>query len=592
MDSREEIKSRLNIYDLVSRYVTLKKAGRNFKGLCPFHNEKTPSFVVSPEKDIAFCFGCQKGGDIFEFYQLVEACEFGESLRALAEMTGVKLEDKNFSKEDYKEIKSKKNALKDIHNLVTEFYTDNLWTSKNGKKVLEYVRGRGLSDETIKFFKLGFAPDSFDETYRFLLSKGFSKEDIVDAGLATSKDASLSKIFDRFRLRLMFPIFDIRGDVVAFGGRALKADEPAKYLNSPETGIYHKGDILYGFYQAKDEVRKLKKVIVVEGYFDQIMTYQAGFKNVVASSGTALTAKQVQKLSRFVDTFYACFDSDKAGREALVRAAELILVAEKQLKVIDLGEFKDPGEILAVENGESQFEDAVNRAKEFFDFMLFSDFKKVEGAARFEVENVKAFLQKVLPLVKRVSSSIVKDIVLRKLAMNLHLKVDHLYDELKKQSNRQEVVKTEVPKNNMKIDLEEYFWAMALLYPGVFWRIAGEYSLADKMFMFKEKQVYKYIEDQYNSVGNFDDFQLDDLEKKLFEKFELLTLYLESLGLAEWSPIDLEKEFLKLLKRLLKTYKKERIAEIQLQIKTKEQNQETEGLQELFQELQRILALK
>jgi len=592
MDSREEIKSKLSIYDLVSRYVKLSKAGRNFKGLCPFHNEKTPSFVVSPEKDIAFCFGCQKGGDIFEFYQLVEACDFGESMRALADMTGVKLGDKKFNKEEYKEIKSKKNTLKDVHKTVSDFYVDQLWNTKSGKKVLEYVRSRGLTDKTIKDFKLGFAPDSFDETYRFLLSKGYAKGEIVEAGLASTKDASLDKIFDRFRLRLMFPIFDARGEVVAFGGRALKAEEKAKYLNSPETDIYHKSDILYGFYQAKEACRKFKKVIVVEGYFDQILTFQAGFENVVASSGTALTVKQVNKLSKFVDVFQCCFDSDKAGREALLRASELILASEKQIRVIDLGEFKDTGEMLGNDPKEKEFEKALNEALDIFDFLLEGDFKSVSLNKRFEVENVSRFLDKILPLVKKISSSVVKDIVLRKIAMHLHLKVKHLYDALKKYDFKK-IAKTEAAlKQKMQITLEEYFWALSLLYPDIFWAIKLSEKLNEKSFIFKEKQVYLFLEDYYNNAGKFDDLDLMDLPENLLERYKLLSLYLEANKTDGWTELDAENEFKKIVLRLLKNYKKQEVSRIQEEIKIKEKSENREGLKELFQELQNILALK
>ena len=233
----DEIKAKLSIEELVGQYVQLKKVGRSLKGLCPFHQEKTPSFIVSPDKGIAYCFGCNKGGDVFRFIQEVEGVDFNDALKILAERTGVKLEEYKVEKAV---PKGQKELLMEIYEKVAGFYEKKLWDSAEGKKVLEYLHKRGLNDESIKLFRLGFAPDSFDETYTWLLRNGFDKRELVMSGMAMTKETTLEKIYDRFRGRLMFPIFDSLGRVVAFGGRALIKDQEPKYLNSSESAVYHK----------------------------------------------------------------------------------------------------------------------------------------------------------------------------------------------------------------------------------------------------------------------------------------------------------------------------------------------------------------
>ncbi|MEK7545390.1 MAG: DNA primase, partial [Patescibacteria group bacterium] len=237
MDLVADIKSHINVEDLVSSYVQLKRVGKNFKGLCPFHTEKSPSFYVSAEKQLAYCFGCQQGGDIFQFFQLIEGVDFSEALKMLAERAGLDYAQYRSTMQKMPS-KNEKQILLDAHEKATAFFETQLWETSAGATALEYIRGRGLSDETIRRFRIGFAPDSFDALYTFLSHENISKTSLIESGLVISKDTSGDRVYDRFRLRLMFPIKNAQGQIVAFGGRALKKDMEPKYLNSPETILY------------------------------------------------------------------------------------------------------------------------------------------------------------------------------------------------------------------------------------------------------------------------------------------------------------------------------------------------------------------
>jgi DNA primase len=591
MDSREEIKAKLSIVDLASQYVELKKAGRNYKGLSPFKQEKTPSFVVSPEKEIAFCFATQQGGDIFAFYQLMENVDFPTAMRDLAERTGVKLSEAQMVASPEK--KEKKHSLINVHQDATKFYEKNLNDSRDGEKVLAYLDKRGLTKETIHEFRLGFAPDSYDETYKHLLSKGYDKAVLVESGIASTKETDLSKIFDRFRLRLMFPIFDKNGKVIAFGGRALKNDQGAKYLNSPETPIYHKSDVLYGFSHAKETIRKVDQVIVVEGYFDQIMTYQAGFKNVVATSGTALTPRHLSILQRITNNVCFCFDSDSAGYEAMLRATELALVLDINVKVLDLGEYKDPGEMLAESDGKGKFDIALKDAREVFDYILEREVLSLPKEDQESLDVVNGFLAKVLPMVAKINSSITKDIVIRRIAQHLKLKAQHLYDELARLNSKKVTLKKEVRESdskNVDLSLEEYFWAVLWMEPKLYLEFKDEIEAKD--FLFKEKQVYKFFVDQYNSAGNFADLKLLDAGEEIESKYSVLTLYLESLSQTDWTELHTAMELKRTLSRMIEKYKKNEADRIQREIKVAESNGSSEDREKLFHDLHKVLSLK
>jgi DNA primase len=591
MDQREEIKARLSIYDLVSEYVELKKAGRNFKGLCPFHNEKSPSFIVSPDKELAYCFGCHKGGDIFGFYQTVEGVDFYQALKDLAQKTGVELQEVN--REAINKAKDRKEVLIEIHEHAAELFQKNLLESDDGKKVYQYVIKRGITPEIIAQYKLGFSLESYDQLYKFLLSKGYSKEVIVESGLASAKDTNLTSLFDRFRLRLMIPIFSKDNKVVAFGGRALKQDENAKYLNSPETPIYHKSDILFGFNLAKDTIRKSETVIIVEGYFDQMAVYQAGFKNVVAVSGTALTPRHLQLLKKSASKIIFCFDSDNAGREALYRSAELAMVEGFNLKVLDLRNFKDPAEM--IQSDSVAFSEAVENAKDFFERFIELEFLSIDSSQRFQMESISSFLQKSLPVIQKINSDILKDIVVRRFAQVLEVKVDFIYQELAKVKSFKATgtKKEDAPKEKIVLHfaIEDHFWGYLFSFPQVLKNIFEEFEKSE--FLFSEKQVYKFFMDNYNNQRDLKEILLStaELPDEIKKKLSIVGVYLESFASEDWSEELVIAELLRLLARLKLDYKKREGSRLEAEIRLAEGENNMLRLKELLDLHRKVLSL-
>ena len=340
MDTKDQIRSRLPIEQLVAEYCQLKKKGRNYVCLCPFHSDKNPSFLVSPDKGIAYCFACQSGGDIFSFYQKIESVDFPTAVKMLAEKTGVEIPKEKFSSLPTVS-KDEKVRLRECIASAQEFFVHKLETTP---EALVYVQKRGMTPDLLKTFALGYAPDSFSETYEYLLKKGFSRSDIVSAGLGIQKELQDERIYDRFRHRILFPITDAQGSTIGFGGRAM-GESDAKYVNSPESPLYHKSSVLFGLFHARDAIRASKTIVLVEGYFDAISAHKAGVTNVVAVSGTALTEEHVQIIKRYAETVILCLDQDSAGQMAASRAFGLL--SRAHLKVLSVSlPAKDPDELV------------------------------------------------------------------------------------------------------------------------------------------------------------------------------------------------------------------------------------------------------
>ncbi len=347
----DEIKMRLNVVDVISEYVTLKRAGASFRAPCPFHQEKTPSFYVSAEKQIWHCFGCNEGGDIFGFVMKIEGLEFIEALKILAKKAGVELKDNREAAEKHRLVESDKGKLLKMTALAAAFFKKYLRDSGEAAAAREYLEKRNLSRELEENFLLGYAPDSWDALHNFLRSRGYNDADIVRGGLAIKNERG--GIYDRFRRRIMFPIQDISGRVIGFTGRLMPDDEKkenagGKYVNTPETPLYHKGRVLYCLDKAKQEIRAAGAAIVVEGNMDAISVYGAGAKNVVASSGTALTVEQLALIKRFTNNVILAFDADFAGENAARRGLALAWQADMNVKVIVLpsGAGKDPDDCI------------------------------------------------------------------------------------------------------------------------------------------------------------------------------------------------------------------------------------------------------
>lgn len=416
----QEIKNRLDVVEVIRGYLRLEKAGINFKGTCPFHSEKSPSFFVSPTKQMWYCFGCNRGGDIFAFVQAIDSIDFPEALKLLAERAGVQLK-----KEDPK-VQSMRIRTHAVTEAAADFFERQLEYSDIAKT---YLKNRGLTEETIKKFRLGWAPEGWSNCSAHLQKEGFKPAEIFQAGLGiqSAKPEHAGKVFDRFRGRVMFPIFDHQGRVAGFTGRILKdSEKEPKYLNTPNTPIYDKGKILFGFHEAKNAIRERNEVILVEGNMDFLMCWQAGDKNVVASSGTALSADHLMVLRRLCSNLLSAFDMDEAGQAATKRSIDLALNQGFQVKVIQLGnEVKDPADLIAKDS--TQWHAKVAEARPIMDYFFEKTFSAFDAQAP---EGKKNIAGELLPEIKKLSSKIEKAHWMSVLSDRLKIKESVLEEEL------------------------------------------------------------------------------------------------------------------------------------------------------------------
>ena len=398
----ELIKERLDLVEFIRSYLTLQPAGKNFKALCPFHQEKTPSFIVSPERKMWHCFGCQVGGDIIKFLMLHENLEFPEALQVLAEKAGIEL--KRINPGQQKEV----NVLYDIHESAKQFFKEEL--IKN-KEAIDYLKERGLEGLTVKEFEVGFAPGG-ETLILYLLNLGYDMDSIVRAGLALKNSQGLHR--DRFFNRIIFPIFNHFGKISAFTGRILPSvqGEVAKYLNSPDTLIFNKSKILYGLNNSKSEIIKAGSVFLVEGQLDLLMAWQAGVKNVVAVSGSALSQDHLYKLRRLTDTILLSFDNDESGLKALERSLDILVDFDFHIKVVHLERFKDPAD--AVKEDPAFLKQAVDKAVPAFIYLFNAYWPASEEIP--DVISQKRILCHLLSKIKQVKSAVEQQAWLKELA--------------------------------------------------------------------------------------------------------------------------------------------------------------------------------
>ena len=467
MDQVAEIKSKLSILDVVRPYVTLKKAGKYQKALCPFHQEKSPSFFVNEDRQIAYCFSCQKGGDMFQFIQEIEGVDFRGALEQLADMAGVTLEKSKGGKP--KVSKDLKDRLYEAFKSANAFFAQHLWKTEDGKKVLAYLKKRGLTEQTIREFQVGFAPNGKDVLFRELLNAKQKKEDLLEANLVFARETGAGQVWDRFRLRLMFPIWDNQGRTVAFGGRVLKADDKPKYLNSSDHPLYHKGKLLYNLHRAKSHIRERDLSVCVEGYFDVLASHQADVPNVVASSGTALTEAQFRLLKRYSKKVALAFDNDSAGQQALLRATAIAQNLEMDIYVISLTDFKDASE--AAQAGDEHWVNAVESKQ------LYLDYFANKWRNEYDLEkpqDKEQFFNLYLDLLKGEKRPVMRDHYLNLLSQWISMPKDILYDYLgeleKKEKGRERPSQLMLsdgkgPKLSKASRLLRAFIALFLLYP-------------------------------------------------------------------------------------------------------------------------------
>lgn len=442
MTDIEEIKQKTDIVAFISEYVQLKKTGANFKGLCPFHSEKTPSFVVSPERQIWHCFGgCNDGGDAIKFLMRIENIEFFEALKILAKKTGVKLSS---SSEQTKsgEIREK---LYEINHLASEFYNYILTSHPLGNKALEYLEGRKISQNSIKLFQLGYAPASWDSLTKFLSKKNYGVEEMFNAGLVSR--SGIGNIFDRFRGRVIFTLRDQRGNVVGFAGRLLDPDaKEAKYINTAETPVYVKGDLLYGLEITKEDIKKEGFAVVVEGEIDCISSYQSGVRNVVAIKGSALTDGQIALLKRYTENIYLSLDSDFAGDSAVHRGILAADAAGLNIKVVTFKEAKDPDELIKIDP--SLWHRAVKNAASFYDFVIDSATSRFDSS---KPEDLKKIISETAKYLSPIENLVVRDHYIKKLAKKIGANADDLESQMVKEFRKSQFLRT---STNSAVDLK------------------------------------------------------------------------------------------------------------------------------------------
>lgn len=524
MNPSDEVKAKLDLVDVIRGYIDLKPAGVNFRANCPFHREKSPSFIVSPDKQIWHCFGCGKGGDLFTFVMDIEGLSFIETLRLLAPKAGVEL------KQADPKLASQRSRALDAMELATKYYHHILTTSKQAQPARDYLAKRGLSEETINEWRIGYSPDSWDDLVNFLSSRGFAPNEIFAAGLSTKKEGA-SRFYNRFRGRIMFPIADANGDVVAFTARVSPEKEATekmgKYINSPQTSIYDKGKLLFGLNKAKQAIRQENAVVLVEGQMDVITAHQHGFKNVIATSGTALTVDQLDAIKRYTSNIYLALDADAAGQEAIQRGEQVARSIDYQemeaedargrlrryvdpeqsytfhLKVIEIPNGKDPDD--CIRNNPDEWREAVASAKQVMEFYFD------KALATLDVRNIehrraalKVLLPKLVELGRENRSE--QDFWLKRLSQRLDISETALREDLsaaeaqyRPQSNPRPRPKEAAPlaPKSRGEQLSELLLALVLRQPSYFSYLANNLQL-DQVIGAANQGLYKGLIIYYN----------------------------------------------------------------------------------------------
>ena len=589
MSDTQSIKDRLDIVQFIQEYLPLKKAGANWKAPCPFHREKTPSFMVHPEKQIWHCFGCGKGGDVFTFFQEMEGLDFPEALKILAERAGVKLE-RSFENEA---AKSQKNRILDINAKAAYFFNHFLTEMPAAQTARDYLfKKRGLSAKIVEEWQIGFIPEQWDLLTQYLLKKGNGIDDLVASGL-TIKNEERKSHYDRFRGRIMFPIWDVHNNVVGFTGRQLveNAEAGGKYVNTPQTAVYDKSRVIYGLNKAKNEIKAKDLIVLVEGQMDVIACHQAGMTNVVAVSGTALTEEQIRLLKRYSSNIAVAFDSDAAGQAAAQRGVDLAIVGGLNVKVIAIpeGAGKDADECLK-KNPKVWFK-AVEEAADVMDW----HFGRVLDKAELKTPKQKqAAVSELFNEILKIPFDSERDSWIKKLAERVGVDESALRGEAKRikrgsgLKNKGTSDRPILPEGNRHDLLLERFWALVVKHPPIFSALRGSFEpryFADTPFA----ALYEFCEKQYNNGGQISFASAPDL--RLGQNEPLVDL-LQMRGEAEYPEADLEwakKEAGVILKDIKELYLKDESRILEIELKKAEEAKDKNKVDAL---LKQIMALK
>lgn len=559
MDQASQVREKIDIVSLISEYIPLKKAGRNFTSVCPFHKENSPSFVVSPERQIWHCFGCGKGGDAFSFLMEYENLEFIEALRILAKKAGVTL--KNLGS-DYSS--SKKDNIYSLNKLAGEYYTYVLTKHPVGAKALDYlINERRLTKDLIKTFGIGYAPSSGEDLSNYLMKKkGFKSFDLVEAGLSIQKGP---RTVDFFRNRIMFPLSDSRGNIVGFSGRILEKDSDGpKYINTRETLVYHKGSQFFGLNIAKEEIKKKEFSIVVEGEFDVITSFKEGIGNTVALKGTAFTENQAMLLSRFAPKVALCLDQDSAGIEAMKRSIPILEKRGLTITVI-VTDGKDPDE--AIKSNPVNFKKAIKNDVEVYDYLI-SKLKEENDPKT--ASGKKKITDEIFPLISSIQNEVIKEHYLKKLSQEIDTSVDSLVKQIdKKTDEKKEAQILRVEKRDRREILEEYLLALI------------SQAASPGQMLIKSKDILTEYDFKIPSIGKIFSEMLVLQNKKLLEiknlsKYlaaELLPVFDKSflMPLPKYENEKIyEEEIIRISKELRVMYLKEKIKLISSSLKNPE----------------------
>lgn len=594
MDEVSQIREKIDLPSLISEYITLKKMGRNFKATCPFHSEKTPSFVVSPERQIWHCFGCAKGGDVFSFLMEYEKLEFVEALRILAKKTGVQLRESGFDKG----ISSKKEKIYTLNKTALDFYHFVLTKHKAGKVALSYLEDkRKIDPRLIETFMIGFSSKDGTSLSNYLINKKkFKEEDLIEAGLAFYPPRSSGQrgVVDFFRGRIMFPLLDHRGNVVGFSGRTIDESSTGgfsgKYINTRDTIVYHKGEMFFGLDTAKEEIKKLDKVTVVEGEFDVISSFSIGIKNVVAVKGTALTDNQASLIKRFTDNVCLCFDQDEAGFQATQRSLPVLEKKGLNITVCVLENGKDADE--AIKNDPLSFKKAIKNDVVIYDYLLS---RMLSAYNKNTVDGKRKISSEFLPIISRIENEIIKEHYLKKLSAELDTSLDALVKEMerieKKEIIKENVISVKKEKRTRREVLEEYLISLIIQHenPKVVLEKAKSILLDYEFEIASYRKIVDCLLSYFkkSAVFNSRDF-LETLPKELSPSFDTCFLY----PLPKFLDAKhFEKEAEKVAAELRALLLKDKIKEISSSLKTGEKEEDVQKIEVLEKELSSIIHL-
>ena len=580
----DDVRQSNDIVDVISQYVRLKRSGRNYFGLCPFHNEKSPSFSVSPEKQIFHCFGCGVGGNVFTFLTKIEGINFVEAVQLLAERANIQLPTLENN------VDSAKEALKakvyKVNEFTAKYYHENLYRPES-KMAQEYIKKRKLSNETLKAFQIGFS-GKFDELYKELKKQGFEEREILESGLVNKNERG--QFIDRYRNRLMFPICDVRGRVIAFGGRVLDDSKP-KYINSPENVVYSKGRHLYGLNVAKKYDIK-KRLLIVEGYMDVVSLHQRDIHNVVASLGTALTQQQGYLLRNNTEQIILSYDSDEAGQTAKVRAMEILQNMGCDIRVLQMEGAKDPDEYV-IKYGNARFQNLVDKAISVIEFKV----KILRQSLNLESTNDKIkFLNEIAKLISKIDNSMEREVYIEKIAKEYDVSKEAIYAEVNKLTYRESKdekllskpkpvvrhIEKKETDNVSEATKRRENTVLAILLSGdrnIYEIIKQNITIKDFKYEIDRKIAEKLYEEFENGNSNINSI-IDDLSEE--EQNHITMIMAEDYGID-----DVEKA----IDDIIQSYEKDKLNERKLEILELLEENTTEETQkkELEKELNDII---